>query len=160
MIAKPFRLALVWLALVLVLGTGYFGPKQTQQSVVPALRVLMPGMPGSVLQTLHAAIRKLSHVTEYAVLALLWVRAFRWKQRLGLTAASWAALAVCVGCAVIDEVHQSIVPGRHGGMGDVVLDALGAAAMLIVVWFRTQLADAPIRDSQTILAGVRLDEGA
>jgi hypothetical protein len=38
----------------------------------------------AALQIVHAGLRKLSHATAYAVLALLRVRAFRWHERIAL----------------------------------------------------------------------------
>ncbi len=162
MIRRPFRSAVLWLVVVLILGSAYFGPKQTQHHVMPALQTLAPWMLPSGAQTVHAVLRKFSHLTEYAVLALLWVRAFRSGSRFGLRTASWAALAVCLSCAVVDEVHQSHAPGRHGSVGDVALDSLGAVVMLLVVRTRPQIAEGA--DAQEgpprRLGTVRLDERA
>lgn len=133
MIAKRVRLAVTWLAIVLVLGTGYFGPNQTQRLVVPVLQALAPGASVAALRIVHAALRKLSHAAEYAILALLWVRAFRWRQRVALGKASWAALAVCLACATVDEIHQAGVPGRHGSVVDVAIDLAGAAIIVLVL---------------------------
>lgn len=70
--------------------------------------------------------RKVAHVVEYGILALLVARA--------LTGIGWAirrvwavGLLACVLFAVSDEVHQSFVPGRFGKVRDVALDSLGAA---------------------------------
>ena len=159
MIGKGFRLAILWLAVVLLLGTAHFGPQQTQRHLVPMLRVVAAWIG---VQTMHAAVRKLSHFTEYALLALFWLRALRAHRRLGLQAAFWVTLAVCVSCAIVDEVHQTQVPGRHGSAGDVVLDSLGALAMLIIVRSRTREVDsdrAP-EDARRRLGPVQLDEEA
>jgi VanZ family protein len=145
MIRRPFRPAFFWLVVVLVLGSAYFGPKQTQHHVVPALHAVVPWMSPGGTNVAHAVLRKLSHLTEYAVLAFLWARAFRSAGRLGLMAALGAALAVCVACATVDEIHQTQAPGRHGSVTDVALDSLGALAMLLVVRAR---ASAP-RGSST-----------
>jgi len=131
----------LWLGLVLLLGSAHFGPSQTQQQVVPLLRLLAPWMPASGAQTVHAVLRKISHLTEYAVLALLWVRAFQSWRPLSLKMAFGAALAVCLTCAVVDEAHQARVPGRHGSVRDVALDSVGALAALIVVRTRQSLTD-------------------
>jgi VanZ family protein len=162
MIRRPFRSAVLWLVVVLVLGSAYFGPKQTQHHVMPALHTLAPWILPSGAQTVHAVLRKLSHLTEYAVLALLWVRAFRSGSRFGLGTAAWAALALCLSCAVVDEVHQTLTPGRHGSVADVALDSLGAVAMLIVVRARPKIAEAADahEGSPRRLGTVRLDERA
>jgi hypothetical protein len=160
MIGKGFRLAVLWLAVVLLLGTTHFGPQQTLRHLVPTLRTLASWMPWFSIQTMHAVLRKLSHAAEYALLALFWLRALRAHGRLGLRAAFWAALTVCVSCAIVDEVHQSQVPGRHGSAGDVVLDSLGALAMLLIVRSRTREVDGAIapQDTRHPLGPVHLDE--
>jgi VanZ family protein len=67
-------------------------------------------------------LRKLAHATEYAVLAVLLLRA------LGSAVAAWG---VAVAYAVTDEFHQRFVSGRVGAPRDVLIDAAGAAAGLL-----------------------------
>jgi VanZ family protein len=128
---------------------------------VPVLRVLAPWMPPAGVQTVRALLRKLSHLTEYAVLALPWVRAFRSQRRFSLRMALWAALAVCLTCAVVDEAHQARVPGRHGSVRDVALDSLGALATLLVVRTRQRVMDARVasRRAGAPLDAARVDRG-
>jgi VanZ like family len=142
-IVKPYRGAFLWLALVLSLGTACFGAQQTYAYVVPTLRALVPGLPPGWLYGLHAALRKLAHFTEYAVLAVLWLRAFRLHARLGLNAAVGAALAGCLACAGVDEAHQAWVPGRTAAVRDVALDTLGALTALLIVVRVQQSGGAP-----------------
>ena len=68
------------------------------------------------LGTWDLALRKVAHAAEYAVLGLLLLRA------IGRELPSFAA---GVAYAVSDEVHQRFVPGRHGAVYDVAIDALG-----------------------------------
>jgi VanZ family protein len=71
-------------------------------------------------------LRKGAHLTEYAVLGALLVRA------LGRDApAFFAGLAY----AATDEVHQHFVNGRHASPVDVAIDALGIAVG-VVTWRR------------------------
>jgi VanZ family protein len=62
-------------------------------------------------------LRKLAHMTEYAILAVLLVRA--------LGSYAWA-FGLAVTYAASDEVHQLFVRGRHGSPIDVGIDAVGA----------------------------------
>jgi len=75
------------------------------------------------LGTWDLVLRKLAHMTEYAVLALLLLRATR--------SYAWA-LALAVGYACTDEFHQTFVRGRHGSPIDVAIDGLGALIGLAV----------------------------
>lgn len=133
----PFALALFWLVLVLFLGSASFAAQETGRFVLPFLRLLMPGIPHSELQAIHMVLRKLGHVFEYAVLALLWYQAIHrvggWSPRT----AAWAALSICLVCSFADEAHQSTLLSRHGSARDFVIDAFGATAMLTIVRGRT-----------------------
>ena len=76
-------------------------------------------------------LRKLAHMTEYGVLALLWWRALRTRSPL-------PAALIAIAYAVTDEYHQSFVAGRHGAPVDVLIDTVGVA--LGVAVFRASRA--------------------
>ena len=84
-------------------------------SAVPSL--------GTGLGTWDLALRKLAHVTEYAILAILLVRACR---RPPL------ALLLGVLYSVSDEFHQTFVRGREGRPRDVLIDTIGLTIGLLV----------------------------
>jgi hypothetical protein len=65
-------------------------------------------------------LRKLAHITIYAVLWLALARATDWRRPLATT-------VVALLYAVSDEIHQSFVEGRHGTPVDVGIDAVGLA---------------------------------
>jgi VanZ family protein len=71
-------------------------------------------------------VRKLGHVTEYAVLTYCWWRALR---GLGAVRDNRAAIVLAVAIALAysasDELHQTFVDGRHGTPVDVLIDAIG-----------------------------------
>jgi VanZ family protein len=77
----------------------------------------------SGLGTWDTVLRKLAHMTEYAILAVLLVRA---------TGSYAWAFALAVAYAATDEVHQLFVRGRHGSPVDVAIDAVGALVGLAV----------------------------
>lgn len=77
-------------------------------------------------------LRKFAHAAEYVVLAVLIRRAVR-LHGLGAGWAGVAALALTIVYALTDELHQRFVPGRHGALADVGVDALGAALGLAVI---------------------------
>ena len=66
-------------------------------------------------------LRKIAHLTEYAVLGALLARALARPQ---------LALAILLGAlyAVTDEVHQHFVRGRHAAWYDVLIDTIGVTA--------------------------------
>ena len=98
---------LLWVALILV-GTSW---------------------PNLKLGPDELALDKLSHFGAYAVLAALALRAT-------LTPRRWStALAVLAGVAVlgvVDEWHQSFIPGRSMSALDWAADLSGAAVGLLV----------------------------
>jgi len=136
---KRFSVPLVWLALVLFLGTAWFGVDQTSAVVLPALRKLSPSAGMATLRAIHLVLRKLSHLAEYAVLALLWFRAVG--RRATPRSAAWVALLVSIACAFVDEAHQAMLLTRSGSARDVVIDSLGALVTLIVARGRVNAQD-------------------
>src|SRR2546423_8635071 len=71
-------------------------------------------------------LRKLVHISEYALLCFL-----AWRALARVTPERRArALALCVslGYAGTDELHQTFVHGRHGTPGDVAIDSVGMVA--------------------------------
>jgi len=72
--------------------------------------------------------RKAAHMAEFGLLWLLWHRALRWE-------VPWVAVAIAVGYAVSDELHQHYVSGRVGTPRDVAIDAAGVA----LAWAATAL---------------------
>jgi VanZ family protein len=130
---KALRIPLLWLALVIVLGSAHFGAQSTGPWVIPALMWIVPWATPRELQALHVVVRKLGHLTEYAVLARVWLHGLLAWRRVSVRVAAWAALLVCAACAFLDEAHQSMLPSRTGSVGDAVLDCLGALMMLMML---------------------------
>jgi hypothetical protein len=121
------------------LSTSTFSSEETRSILMPMLGwlagVLRPEHAGMI----HWFVRKGAHVAEYAILAVLWRRAFIRSETLAPARSGWAALGIAVACAVIDEIHQSYLLTRTGSPGDVVLDSFGAATAVVfaqVGWWR------------------------
>lgn len=72
-------------------------------------------------------IRKLAHMSEYAVLAILFGTFLNGYRKWGKGTA-YISLALSVCYAATDEIHQLFVPGRAGRFSDVCIDTVGAAA--------------------------------
>ena len=131
MTLNRYALASIWLGVVLFLGTAYFAAANTGLFILPLLKKLTPGASIAQLHAMHMVLRKLTHLLEYALLALLWFGAI--VARRGRPArAVWLALLVCLACAVVDETHQAITPARTGSVRDVLIDMAGAAGALLI----------------------------
>jgi VanZ family protein len=122
--------ALLWFLVISGLSTEAFSAEETGALLLPVLRWLFPGMSGAGLDALHFALRKAGHVTEFAVLTLLWYRALAWRRAgwQGRAAAASALLAVVFAAA--DEAHQIFIATRTASVVDVGWDTLGALLAL------------------------------
>ncbi|MBU6282265.1 VanZ family protein [bacterium] len=121
-----------WASLVSFLSSDVFSGDHTGGFLLPLLRGLLGWAPSWAPDLAHAAIRKLAHVTEYAVLALLVARALDRPERTR-DAVVAGALAFCAAHASLDEWHQTFVPSRVGCVADALLDTFGAAAGLALL---------------------------
>ena len=73
---------------------------------------------GTGLGDWDTILRKGAHMTEYAILGALLLRAF---------GRATPAIAVGIAYAATDELHQHFVRGRHASPLDVLIDAVGVA---------------------------------
>ena len=80
---------------------------------------------------LHHFIRKNAHFFIYLVLGVLVKVALMNSGVTGFKALG-IGLAICVGYAFSDEIHQLIVPGRGGQLSDVVIDSCGAGLGMVL----------------------------
>ena len=89
----------------------------------------------TTLDLLDTFIRKLAHLTEYAIFALLLYRSCRgrnssgWRPRLAFWCVVTAALY-----SVTDEYHQSFTPNRVPSALDCVIDITGAAVGMLLAY--------------------------
>lgn len=77
-------------------------------------------------------IRKAGHVSEYAVLALLWSIALLAKP-VRMNIALLSSFLISLLYAMTDEWHQSFVKDRTGHGIDVVVDGVGILCALILI---------------------------
>jgi VanZ family protein len=109
--------------------------EHTSRFLEPFLRWLDPSISASTIATIHLGLRKLGHLTEYAVLSLFLWRALR----ASLVGKRDAVIAAsCLGMAAVfaasDEFHQSFVPTRTASPRDVLIDCVGAAIAIVICW--------------------------
>ncbi len=97
-----------------------------------ALIFILSSRPGSDYPEAGLFLRKSAHVFEFAVLALLLLRAWLGHGLKPALAVALAWLGATLYGAT-DELHQAFVPTRTPSLLDVGIDGLGAAISLLVV---------------------------
>jgi VanZ family protein len=117
---------LLWMAVMFMLSIDTFAAEHTGRVLWDVLREWAPQGTYAQYTLLHFRIRKAAHLTEYAILVCLLLRAFRagaavaWHWR-------WATLAFWLVAihAGLDEYHQTYTQYRTGAVSDSVLDMAG-----------------------------------
>lgn len=128
---------LVWAAFVLFASSSNFSASNTSRIIRPLLLWLFPGIAEASIQQVHFFVRKMAHLTEYAILALLAARSLRASGLAALRRSWWPASFVFVAAvALVDEYHQSFEPSRTGTIYDSLLDMTGGAIALtcLALW--------------------------
>ena len=123
-----------WLGIMFVGSTGLLSAEQTSRFFVPFLRWLKPDISAEALAQIHFVVRKLGHIFEYVLLAMLLWRALRdgTNLRIGMSFVFAAVWLTCGVFAVSDEFHQSFMPSRTAASSDVLIDICGATIGLAI----------------------------
>lgn len=125
------------MAFIFTASSDLMSAEHTSRFLVPFLRWLKPDISPPTIVQIHFLIRKGAHLTEYAILAVLLWRAFRF-HRSNVRSSLWPqaaiALAVAIIFAAMDEYHQALVPTRGSSPIDVMIDSCGAIAGIMIRW--------------------------
>jgi len=83
---------------------------------------------------IHFIVRKCTHVGEYAILALLLLRAATLmpNSKRSIPILYVSIWGVCLFVAVTDEFHQTFVASRDAAATDVMIDSAGAIVGLLI----------------------------
>jgi VanZ family protein len=132
-----FRYAplILWIGVILFVSTSFGAMSNTSRVIRPLLYFLFPLASEETITIYHGFIRKLAHLTEYSILAFWASRAF-WSSTKILLQKYWylfSFLTVLL-IASIDEYNQSFDSLRTGTIYDVLLDALGSAMMISILF--------------------------
>lgn len=91
-------------------------------------------------QNIEIPVRKLAHMTEYGILAILFFLAFA---AFGRKRFCYPFAVLCsFGYAMSDEYHQTFVEGRSGQFSDALIDTAGAAIAMLAVFGMRKLISA------------------
>ena len=123
---------ILWMAVITSLSTDAFSAQETSRLLLPVLRWLLPNASPATLDLLHGVVRKGAHVTEFAILALLWYRALDWHRSGWQSKVALTAFVLAAAFGALDEAHQLFAPSRTASIADVGWDSLGAILGLIM----------------------------
>ncbi len=137
---------LVWMALIFSASADTQSFHHSSFFFEPLMHWLFPTMPPETIAVIHHLFRKTCHLTEYAVLGLLFWRALRKPVKNDLRPWRWdeagVTLAVVFAYAASDEFHQIFVPNRTPLVSDVMIDTSGGAAGLLLLWLGRKMLKA------------------
>lgn len=126
----------LWMGVIFYFSTDRFASEETGSVFGQLVGLFFPGAEVSSFELAHFAVRKLGHLTEYAILALLWLRAFVGTGRGGSDRAIvWRVVVLTAVYALLDEWHQSFTARRGASLTDSLIDISGAA-LALAVWYR------------------------
>jgi VanZ family protein len=118
-----------WMIFVFFMSTDVGASSNTGRLLIPILKWFDPHITLAGVERAHFIVRKAGHIIEYAILALLVLRALR-ILRPAPTPWSWPlatiTLLLAAAYGATDELHQRFVASRESSLHDVVIDSSGA----------------------------------
>ena len=134
----------LWMAFIFPVGNKAFASPKLYQLIYWLGPKIFPGISFGTLGTIYIVVRKTMHVAEYAVLALLFYRAFR-AERPERWKFGWAvrAAGAAVAFGFLDEFLQSFVPNRHGSPVDWGIDSAG----ILLAMTAARLKNGSVKDA-------------
>ena len=141
-----------------IASTDLGSADNTESLLEPLVEFYAQDLAPDTFELIHAAIRKTAHLAEYAILAILLLRALQASAGRRLVDWGWRALSLAwllaAAFAASDEFHQSFVESRGPSAGDLLIDAVGAAIGLAIV-----MLAARSRASRATPAGITASNG-
>jgi VanZ family protein len=134
---------ILWMGVIFMMSSDLGSAEHTSRILEPLVLWIKPDASREEFELVHFLVRKLGHLSEYAILALLILRAIKRSLNPTPKKVSWqmviVTLLVAAAYAATDEWHQSFVPGRTAALGDVLIDSSGALAGLAAMFFWRKL---------------------
>lgn len=129
----------LWVAVIFYLSSDSGSMNETSRFLRPLVLFFFPDISEASLQIIHGIVRKSAHVIEYAVLALLVLRAV-WRSHFEVLRRYRfvVPLLFVIAIASIDEFNQSFSSARTGTYQDVLLDTAGGTIAVLAVWLWTR----------------------
>jgi len=136
-----WAITLAWAALIFYLSSQTFSPNFSRALLAWTLELLHLRVSSGTFGLLHAFLRGLAYLTEYAIFALL-LYGFPGEKSPELWRPRRAVFCIVVAAAysLTDEFHQLFVPGRHASLLDCGLDTMGAALAMLAPYPQEQMS--------------------
>ena len=129
---------LLWMTVIFFASADTRSYEHSSMLFEPLLHWLFPQMSPAHVEAIHFYFRKTCHLSEYAVLALLFWRAIRQPQKRDPCPWRWDECGLAIAgvflYAASDELHQVFVPTRTAHVTDVLIDTTGGAIGLALLW--------------------------
>ncbi|HWC05442.1 MAG TPA: VanZ family protein [Methylomirabilota bacterium] len=119
---------LLWMALIAAGSSSLLSGDRTGRWMLSQLGHLAPWASPALLAGAHVGLRKLGHLVEFGILAVLWHRSLLPSPR-----AATAAFGLAAAYGGLDELWQGFHPSRTPAAGDVIVDA-GGALLGLLAW--------------------------
>jgi VanZ family protein len=118
-----------------VLSTGAYSHSVTAWLLARLLLALHIHLTPHTFDKVHFLIRKLAHCSEYAIFGLLLYHSFEPRHpESWSTRSAFGALVIAGLLSLLDEYHQSFVPGRTASLGDCGIDTAGALLGIVLLY--------------------------
>lgn len=133
--------ATLWMCLMWLLSTSSFRSEKSLKLMEGSMFYIFGAVAPAetVVELLNEIVRKLAHVAEYAILGAVLYFALQPSSRSSIVwdrSAAIRAFGVAALFAVLDEIHQSFVPGRGPSSIDVAIDCAGVALGILMILHR------------------------
>ena len=125
----------IWMGVMFVMSTSAGSSTVSEHILAKLLRQIIPAITPSMLDGFNAVARKMAHLTEYAILAVLLYRALHQGYQRKMIQAFRNSAVIAVIFAAFDEFHQSFVASRTPSVTDVMIDAAGAGIGIVVLLY-------------------------
>jgi len=128
---------ILWAAFIFIGSTDLLSAANTGGVLVRPVLWLFPHASERTVAIYQLVTRKMGHLTEYFIFALLCARVFRTSWHTVLRR-RWflASLLLVVVYALSDEFHQSFYPSRTASIYDCMIDSVGGLAALVLLAIR------------------------
>jgi VanZ family protein len=148
---------ILWMGLMFGLSTDHFSSAHTMPFTTVLLLRFIPALAAVDIEMIDLVIRKVAHLGEYFIFAILLMRVL--KNRSRINRSQQLALGIVLGIiyAAGDELHQSFTRTRSASAIDVVIDAMGFASGAFAFYKTIEIFQVKTVHANTHPAGVKKD---